>query len=171
MVIPNFELYEASNLGRIRSVDRLILQNFRGKMYRRFMKGKIIKPSIQNGGYQIVWLRKKNKTHALLVHKLVAMTFLCENSNGLDINHKDGNKLNNNVNNLEYLSRSENIKHSYRVLQRKRHLSTRVLCIDTNEIFNSINEASIKKNINPTSISHVINNRNKTAGGLKWIKI
>ncbi|MBQ0074617.1 MAG: HNH endonuclease [Prevotella sp.] len=116
--VEDFPDYEASNTGCIRSKTRRIRQNKGDTIYERTMKGKIIKPSLSKTGYCLVWLRKDNKkSYAVTVHRIVAKAFLGYSE--LDVNHKDGNKMNNSITNLEYVTRSENIKHAYRVLHRK----------------------------------------------------
>lgn len=79
-------------------------------------KGKLLKPQI-NGSYFAVDLSIGcGKFKRATIHRLVAMAFL-ENKEGKpQVNHKDGNKFNNNVNNLEWPTRSENMKHAYDVL-------------------------------------------------------
>lgn len=158
--------YEVSNLGRVRSKDRKVTQFGHKKNYTRIMKGRILQPRKQNAGYLVVWLSIDGKKKAITIHRLVAAAFV--DGNGNDVNHKDGNKMNNRAENLEWVSRSENIRHAYRVLNRQKHLSKKVLCIETGEVFNSMREAAKAKEVNWVSISHVINGRNKTAGGYTW---
>lgn len=164
--IDGFADYQASNLGRIRSKDRAVSQMGRVRSYTRKMKGKIIKPGILNGGYAVVWLRVNGVTKAMTVHRLVAKAFFGESV--LDVNHKDGNRLNNRLDNLEYLTRSKNIEHSYRELGHKSVQRKRVVCVETGEMFDSIKEAAEAKGINRISIGHVLAGRYKMAGGLRW---
>lgn len=151
-------LYQVSNMGRIKSL--------------KLKKEKILKPNILKTGYCIVHLCKDKKRYAKTVHRLVAEHFLKNKNNYDQVNHKDGNKKNNVVENLEWCNESINILHSYRNLTRKIHPFTKkVLCLETNEIFNSISEASKNKKIKSSCISHVINGRAKTAGGYKWKQV
>ena len=95
--------YEVSNLGRVRSIDRIIKK----KLY----LGKIIKES-DNQGYKMVNLSKNSKGKGKLVHRLVAYSFL-DNPNGYpDVNHKDLNKTNNKLYNLEWISEKQNTEHA-----------------------------------------------------------
>ena len=104
--IKDYEgLYQVSNLGRVRSlpkVDRL------GRVH----NGKI-KAQVNNGsGYLIVNLKHNGKQKMKTVHRLVAETFISNDDNLPEINHIDGNKVNNRVDNLEWCTRSENVKHA-----------------------------------------------------------
>ena len=164
--IKDYPNYEVSNLGRVRSKDRLVGQFGHKKNYTRIMKGKVLQPRKQNAGYLVVWLSVEGKKKAITVHRLVATAFI--NGFGSDVNHIDGNKTNNRADNLEWVTRSNNIKHAYRVLHRVKHLSKRVICVETGEVFQSMRDAAQAKGINAHSISHVINGRNKTAGGYQW---
>lgn len=75
-----------------------------------------IKNSHDNGlGYRNVSLMSNNKSKVYYIHRLVAMTYIPTNNIHLEVNHIDGNKANNNVNNLEWISHSDNIKHSFKV--------------------------------------------------------
>ena len=164
--IPGYEGYQVSNYGNIRSKERYVTQYKHLTSYTRIMKGRLLKQRQLNSGYMAVWLSKNGEKRALTVHRLVACAFLGESK--LDVNHKDGNKHNNRVDNLEYMSRSANIEHSYRVLCKYERISKKVICVETGEIFNSMREAGRKMGINPVSIGHVLAGRNKTAGGLRW---
>ena len=107
-------LYQVSNLGNIKSLSRTT----QGKKYGiHKLKEKILRPSECNKYYQ-VFLRKNNKSRVHYVHRLVGEAFIDNPNNYTDINHRDGNTHNNNVQNLEWCTRSENIKHSYRDLNR-----------------------------------------------------
>lgn len=162
--IPDYKGYQVSNYGRVRSVDRVIKQFGHKKEYKRTMKGRILKLHKQNGDYLLATLTKNGKEKKMLVHRLVATAFLKEN---MQINHIDGNKSNNNANNLEWCTQSENVKHSYSMLNHKRKVK-KIYCVELDKHFNSIAEASLILNINRSSISHAINNKAKTAGGYKW---
>lgn len=164
--IAGYEDYEVSNYGNVRSKERYITQYGHKKTYTRLMKCHQLKQEKLNSGYFVVQLSKNGKKKAMTVHRLVACAFLGESK--LDVNHKDGNKHNNRVDNLEYMSRSANIEHSYRVLGKYERISKKVICVETGEIFNSMREAGRKMGINPISIGHVLAGRNKTAGGLRW---
>ena len=112
--IPGYEgLYQASNFGKIRSLTKKIVQ-FNGYNYsEKKYNGKILKPSIVRG-YERVLLQDKGIKRNYFVHRLVAMTFI-ENPNNLPyINHKDENKLNNKVENLEWCTQSYNINYGNR---------------------------------------------------------
>lgn len=167
--IPQFEgIYQASTKGRIRSLDR---ERYCRNKHTFLCKGKILMPKIQNSGYMIVWLRKDGKTYAKTIHRLIAKTFIPNPSAFEQVNHKDGNKINNNVKNLEWCSRSENVKHAYRVIHRLKPRSVKVQCVDTGEIFESIKEAEKAFGICRGAINQVVAGRHKTAGGLIWQKI
>lgn len=107
--IPDYEgLYQASNLGRIKSLNRIDNCN-------RLRKSKILKFTKINNGYLQVQLSKNGKTQVLLVHRLIALTFL-DNSNEFKIvNHINGIKTDNRVENLEWCTQSHNINESYRL--------------------------------------------------------
>lgn len=100
--IPNYEgMYQASNLGQIRSLRR------NGTL------GRILKGEIDDSGYIKVALSKNNKIKKYKIHRLVAQTFIPNLNDLPQINHKDGNKKNNCINNLEWCTASYNTRHSY----------------------------------------------------------
>lgn len=92
-------LYQASNLGNIRSVDRVVVSN-NGKS--QFRKGMTLKQRKNHKGYKVVRLSKEGNANNKFVHVLVLESF-CKRPYGLtQINHKDENKSNNRLENLEY---------------------------------------------------------------------
>lgn len=99
-------LYKVSNLGNIKSLDRTDCSG-------RKIKGKIIKQSQNRGGYKYIKLHKNSEIKNVSVHRLVAVAFVENIHEKKCVNHIDGNKHNNNSNNLEWVTQSENIKHAY----------------------------------------------------------
>ena len=111
--IKNFEgMYEVSNLGRVKSLPRLKINN-RGK---QLTKERIMKPHDFNAGYYKVPLTdKKHNKKYYLVHRLVAQAFIPNLDNLPQVNHIDGDKSNNCVDNLEWCDRPYNIRHAYKM--------------------------------------------------------
>ena len=100
-------------MGNVKSLSRQIV--VRGNT-RLLHNDRFIKISKYNNGYCFVTLSKNGKNEQILLHRLVMKTFV--GNSKLEVNHKDGNKENNNINNLEYVTHSENQFHSFRVLKR-----------------------------------------------------
>ena len=91
--------------------------------------GLIRKSNVGNTGYLRVGLNSGKET--LTVHRLVALAFVDGYKDGLVVNHKDGNKLNNNIDNLEWVTQSENALHGFHVLNRKHPRGNMILDDDT----------------------------------------
>ena len=161
--IPNYEgHYQASNLGRIRSIKK---------------ETKILKEINRNDGYKYVNLSKNGKSKPIKVHKIIAKTFLSNPQNFPVINHKDGNKINNSIDNLEFCTQSHNLKEAYKLgLKKPNKINIRkrkkVLQKDKSgkiiKIWDSIKEASIKLNIKDSNISQVCKNKRNYAGNYIW---
>jgi len=100
--IPFFSRYEASNLGRIRSLN-----------YKNSGNTKILKPALSDGYLKTVLLNDIGEYKSWTVHKWICLAFLGDRR-GKEVNHKNGIKIDNNIRNLEYVTRSENVKHAYR---------------------------------------------------------
>lgn len=93
-------IYQGSNFGRIRSLDRWVNSKNGSKS---FVKGKILKPHLRYNGYQQVHLYKNGKGKMLYVHRLVYEAFIGEIPKGMQVNHKDENKQNNILSNIDTL--------------------------------------------------------------------
>jgi hypothetical protein len=140
--------YSVSNLGRVRN-DKT---------------GGILSIRLDRNGYNRVSLHKDKKQKNFLVHRLVAENFfdIC----GEQVNHKDGNKLNNNIDNLEWVSRSENQIHRYYILK-KGIKSVSLIKNDVVYEFDSIVEASKVLGIDAGGISRVINGKRNIIKGYR----
>jgi hypothetical protein len=120
--VVGFEgFYQVSNLGRVKSLKRPY-HTSKFNHDKRMTKEIILKPKINPDGYFISTLHKEGKRHEIALHRIVAKTFLIELENKKEVNHKDGNKLNNCVDNLEWCDRGENVRHSFRVGLNKPHI-------------------------------------------------
>lgn len=102
--IPNFTMYEASNLGRLRSLN-----------YKRTGTIRVLKPATSGDGYmKTMLLGDDGKYKSWTVHLFIMLAFVGDKPKGLEVNHKNGIKSDNRVGNLEYVTRSENVLHSFK---------------------------------------------------------
>lgn len=162
-------LYQISNLGNLKSLEKIIHQ--RKRAYKA--KEKIMKPNILTTGYYYANLYKNGVVKKYVLHRLVANAFLPNLLNKPEVNHIDGNKLNNCVSNLEWVTNKENVIHAIKTgLKKYDTQSTKIKQIRNGvviNVYNSIHEAGRKTKINSGNISSVINGRRKKAGGYNWI--
>ena len=144
--------------------------------------GLILSTSEVTGGYLSVMLSPGRKHKR--VHRLVAEAFIPNPLGKEQVNHKDGNKKNNHVNNLEWATVSENERHKIDVLGKKfkpskEHIEETlplawdasrkpVICIETGRIYKSCTDASRKTGANRSHIGQCAIGKRKTAGGLHW---
>lgn len=181
--IKNYPNYQVSNLGRVKSKERYVNTVYEAK---RKIKERILKLILNNKGYYVVYLyNEKGKSTPKSVHRLVASTFLENINNYPVINHIDGNKLNNRLENLEWCTQSHNIKESYRLGLEKPQLTNlgkfgkankiakkiKQIDLKTNEIINYFYgtlEAERTTGINFRNIHKCLKNERKSAGGYKW---
>lgn len=106
--IEGHQGYQVSNLGRVRSVDRMVKSAIH-KKGERLMRGRIRKQFLLNSGYLAV------PTHPqIVVHRAVAMAFVPGRFEGAQVNHKDENRLNNRWDNLEWVTQQENLNYGTR---------------------------------------------------------
>lgn len=105
--------YQVSTLSRVRSLNRTVKRMFRGTLALHPIKGQILRQTIGKIGYPTVELNKEGKAKRVLVHRLIAKAFLPNPSGKPQINHKDSNRANNELENLEWCTQSENIRHCF----------------------------------------------------------
>ena len=102
------EMYEVSNLGRVRSLDRFVKSKNKTQ---KLMRGKILAQKSHSCGYICVTLCKNSKMKTFYIHRLVAEAFIGIKKDK-EVNHIDFDRTNNNINNLEVITRLENSMHS-----------------------------------------------------------
>lgn len=166
--IPNYP-YQASNMGRIRSLDMKLLG--RNNTY-RIRKGIILKQSFDKDGYLKVALNGNTKKS----HRIIAELFIPNLNNLPEVNHIDGDKTNNKVDNLEWCTRQHNINHSIdnnlQATSETSVCSIKIMQFDKNNVFikeyNSMREAEKETGICNATISKVCRGLGNTAGGYKW---
>ena len=152
--IENHKGYMVSSKGKVKSLS-----------YNKTGKEKILTPCVDSKGYLFVTLHSKQ----LRVHRLVASAFL-GNGDGLLVNHKDENKQNNNIDNLEWCDASYNLayngnrrriadKHQKMIMAHKDGMYIK---------FDSITKAAIHFGVSIQAISSCLNGRSKTSCGYEW---
>lgn len=152
-------LYNVSNLGRVKSLDKEISNN----RCEYTKKGKILKPYLDKDGYGTVNLYKDGNKKLLKVHRLVAQSFIENNENKPTVNHKNSIRFDNRADNLEWATYSENNQHAfdsgfqipmkkdkcwvYNINPDLHPLAKKVINLKTGEIYGSLKTASLKNGI------------------------
>jgi len=156
-IIEGFEKYEISTYGRVKGACGIRALADNGK------------------GYKCLPLYINKKPKMKYVHRLVAEAFLPQETGKIFVNHKDGNKSNNSVTNLEWCTKAENQKHAYDnclIPKNKGFCKERPIECFKNTIsikkYKSVEEASMDLGIIPTGISNCLNGRSKSSGGYQW---
>ena len=167
--VEGYDGYEVSNLGRVKSLDRLVNRNC-GSVY--FSKGRILNPGKDRCGYLqvVLWIDKKPK--AFKVHRLVWEGFNGKIPEGMEVNHIDEDKSNNSIKNLNLMTHKENMNWGTAIERSSKKRSKSIIQFDRqgNFIaeFDSLSDASKQLNINKGNISSALKGRIKTAGGYIW---
>lgn len=151
--------YQVSDCGNVKSLAREHPLN-------KCNDNKILKPS-ERRGYLTVMLWNDGVGAWRSVHRLVAEAFIPNHEGKQQVNHIDGDKHNNNLSNLEWSTPKENVRHSFDVLGRKAH-SRKVLCVETGEVFESLQEVTRKTGIDYRHISCCCKGRRGRTGGYHW---
>lgn len=177
--IKNYEgLYEISNLGRVRTTPRIDVFNKKCPSRPYSPKGKIMAQTIRNG-YKSISLVKDEKSTNFYIHRLIGQHFIQNPQNKRTINHKNGIKTDNSIENLEWSTQRENNIHAIntklRVHKRRgmRHTAKKVKLYntDTNSfvVYDCILDLSEELKINPRRVSEIISGKikNKIPNNLK----
>lgn len=159
--------YEISDTGIVRSIPRVINILNGGK---RKLTGKIIKPRPNNCGYLEVRLSMFGMLTTKFVHILLAEIFIPNPENKKEINHIDGNKLNNSIENLEWVTHAENIKHAYKLgLCKVENKQIPVVDICTGKEFKSVKQAAELNNIPYSTCKGYLNGFRKNKTCLRYL--
>jgi hypothetical protein len=174
--------YMISNKGRVKSLDRIVKtsnnRNFR-------VNGSLKSLCTDKGGYKKVGLRHKDSYVSYhLVHRLVAQAFIINKENKPQVNHKDGVKSNNCVENLEWCTPSENIIHAFRnglvvlpsgenhymrkLKGKKSHSTKEVICTKTGKRWVSVKEVSNELSIPYSTLAGMLNGSKVNTTTLKY---
>jgi hypothetical protein len=154
-------MYEISSKGTIRSLDRIVAtKGFLSHTHKRTHKGKIMKDFCNGNGYRYITISVNAHRKNYYVHRLVAETFIENPSNYNEVNHIDGKKFNNDVSNLEWCTKSENINHSYAIGLRKvrgeKLNAVKVIHISDNIVFDCMKDASEHYNLRYSIIKELL---------------
>ena len=149
--------YEVSNTGKVRSLN-----------YGRTGKAKTLEQADNGKGYLFVNLYKNRKCKKYYVHRLVATMFIPNTENKPTVNHKDENKTNNHVENLEWADMKEQVNYGTRTERDKQVKSKRVRCIETGIIYDSTQQAERETGLSHSDICRCCNGKRKTCGKLHW---
>lgn len=169
-------LYQVSNFGRVRSLDRFVKGSHNNL---KPVKGKILNPEKTQFGYLQVSLSRKNLKHKRFkVHRLVADSFIANPFNLPQINHKDEDKMNNRVDNLEWCDSFYNQnygtcgerKHKHLINHPQMSIAVEQLTVSGEHIafYPSMKEAGRQTGIKQGSISKVCSGERSQAGCYKW---
>jgi len=155
--IPNYEgLYQVSNFGNVK--------NTRTR--------KLLRPAKDTSGYKFVYLYKNNSRKAISVHRCVALAFLPNPNNYPQINHRDEDKTNNFVDNLEWCDNKYNANYGTRTKRSAESHQKPILQFDKKGLYlrdwSSITNASKDLNIQYSSISQCCSGHRGSAGGYIW---
>ena len=166
-------IYQVSNLGNVKSLDRITVRSD-GKIMT--FKGCLLKYRFHQNGYASICIKRKN----YLVHRLVANAFLDkEDFDKIDVNHIDCDKSNNALENLQWVSKSENIQHAIknnrfkRVFGNNHWASVKVIQKTKNDdivkIWDSFSDVKRELKLDIKSLIYCCQNKiYKTVGGYKW---
>lgn len=169
-------IYQVSNLGRIRSLDRYITKPHprNGVPTRYLKKGQIVKTFAGRNGYIGVVLKFERNQKNFMVHRLVAKAFVPGYFDGADVNHKDCNRQNNRADNLEWMTRRDNLM--YADAMDKIHANQRKPIIQMTlegefiREWPSMHSAHLALGLDPKSLAGACQQRYgmKTCGGFRW---
>ena len=169
------DFYLVSNLGRVKRKDRVIpykdgrLKHTKSKLCKQCLGS--AKNSNDTGYYQLRMTDRNKKSTTKLVHRLVAEAFIDNKDDKPTVNHKDGNKLNNCVDNLEWATYSEQQYHAFSNNLRTDNRYVEQYDLISKVILNtyiSLNEAGRENNVNYKNIHLVCSGERKSCGGYGW---
>ena len=164
-------IYEISNTGEIKSCAR-ITKNGKTSYKNKEESIRTICVNNKRHGYCEITLYKNNIGRRYKVHRLVGTTFIPNVLNKPEINHIDGNKLNNAVNNLEWVTSIENKQHGWKNgLYTGNHLKRKITCATTGVVFESVADCARILNIDRRGIFRMLKGEKNHVKGLTFFYI
>lgn len=149
-------IYQVSSLGRV------MRTSCRGVAKQRILC------TIYHSRYMVVTLYKNGKGKQMLVHRLVAQAFIPNPDKLSQVNHKNGNRKDNRVENLEWVTAEENIMHSYYALGHIEQTGRKIRCVESGKVYSSTKEAERDTGIWSSNISMAIHGKIQQTKGLHW---
>lgn len=131
---------------------------------RNIATGRILKGGVGDNGYVVVTLREGNRNLTRLVHLLVAYAFNVKPDRASQVNHDDGNKLNNRHENLIWCTPGENVRHAYSTGLRK---TKRVVIVETGRSFDSASDCARWLEVDRSMVSNTLAGRTRTCRGFR----
>lgn len=168
--IEGFEgYYQVSNLGRVKSLDRWVRNSEKSK---RFVPSQIMADVSDKDGYRELILHKNGKKKTYKVHRIVAQTFIPNPDNLPEVNHRDDNKSNNEVDNLEWCDRTYNNTYNGKAkrtgLTQGKRINQYTLDGEFIRTWNTIHEPEHEIGFSSANISSACRGKAKTAYGYIW---
>lgn len=155
-------LYQISNKGNVKSLPK---KKGNGTGYTTDIK--VLKPSINRYGYCVVNLSKNCELTYKQIHRLVAEAFIPNAEHKEQVNHINGIKTDNRVENLEWCTNGENQTHRHKVLKQESY-GKPIICVENNKEYPSASVAGRSEKIDSSSIRACCRGKRKTAGGYHW---
>lgn len=130
-----------------------------------YRRNKFLKHTLNNSGYYMIDLYKDKKRKKYLIHRLVCETYIPNPDNLPQVNHKDENKQNNCVSNLEWMSRIDNMNYGTGIERSAKKRSKPVYCVELDKTFKSIRQAAKELGLSDRHICECCKGKRKTEGG------
>lgn len=167
--IPGYNGYQVSNRGEVRSKDRWVTREDGRK---KFFRGMLLTPNLGRSGYVYVQLTVNGKNHTKVVHRLVATAFIPNPEDKQTVNHRDENRLNNCVENLEWMTMRENVCYNDGYSRRVKSLCKAIEQYTVNgdfvRVWSGAQDAARVMGKSPSSIRECAAGKRKAAYGYVW---